>query len=1014
MVFSCSKDYTKLSFLNQFDKRDSQQIRMPAKIGDESCFIDEFGIDRIKTDIETLEKAYTTRVEVPDKFKFTSLKAAETHYISRFYEQMYFSEESKSCDSLVCLLNIAYGNKEADEGYRIYHWFLTMGSGISTLDLIPGYRRDENRSAKDYLFPDNELKLLNMVSQIVSDDYRNILVSTLHRFPDGTSPGVLVAGQFSYSYGSKKNPGTIFLTDQDVRFDKNSNLVRGHYIHTVIHELSHALDFTFGDQAASEHFSGYEDWVNLSWSWGEGKTTKYRTVNGVREEYEVVEMMWIVDKEKIKEEGFVRGYQRTSHKEDFADSGANFVISASSMEKISPKKLSVISNKFYNRSSFLKKSELEKANDFLTQDFSQVFWSQIKECSLDEDSGFSRSSLSFPSSVRLLKPAQKNCIESKVESHFYSRLSLFRKENYQGCLVTEKNDSDVLQSAINSVSKTIDKAIDQIGGLDGIKKTWKELRENLAQNCSPVTIYLKNRKSSLSNYDTEIKACALDQLVSLGENHSIFDDEVESYIRLNSIDSAKKETKEKFTLLTKGIESSFESRANESIMDCRAFREEELRSITPIDGGTTFVQASVLNCINENFTKDYDQTIQLYLQGKYNLSPLGLEYISELYSQKYVNAFNKEIINIFNTEEVKYKKKIVESASSIFDQALSREETLIEYFRTKKLTNLKKDIEQKLVSYYPSLGGYPITISLNEFSNELVQLLENEVSKRANRKAQNEIVEVKKYVEKESSRIALGDLSALNWIGYSDDQFNSLCESNIKSLLKNRTYTAEINYYTQEKVKDDVVKASCLLLKKQKDADLKSFSTEYEALKDRFIESNLKTNWNWKFVFSKVALLNECQKRMASTAGRFNNSLFVNSQKVKAEKDKELCESVVNEWEVEKQLVSKAISCDCAVAKPSLSFVANNWLEYLDGFKASTQISLSKDLKEQMNKSIEQCKTKYPRPRYSLMRVKRKSCLLDISEKDLTSHFEGFDSLAQQLAKELIFELSKNIDTHLN
>jgi hypothetical protein len=1010
-IVGCSEDYSKLSFLEEY-KIDKMNNRIPAKIGESSCFIDEFGIDRIKSDIKILEKSYTTRVEVPRAYEFASFNAAETHYIKRFNEQMYLGDESTKCDSLPCLLNLAYGDKDGEEGYRIYHWFLTMGSGISTLDKIPGYSRDENRTRVDYLFPNKELKLLNMVSNIISDDYRNILVSTLHRFPNGTSPGLMVAGQFSYSYGSTKIPGTIFFTDQNIRFDQHSNLIAGHYIHTAIHELSHALDFTNGKKAASEHFSGYEDWIQLSWKWGEGKTTKYRTVDGVREEYEAVEMKWIIDEEKAKSEGFVRGYQRTSHKEDFADSGANFIISADRMKKVSPNKLKVISETFYKSKSFLAESELNTAKEYLVEDFAPIFWGQIKECSLDEGSQFKGSSLTFPKSVRLLKSNQKKCIESKVTDHFTNKLEEHRKQQYQGCSIIEKNEKEVLQAAVDSVTQQIESAINQIGGLDEIKASWKILRDNLTQNCSPVTIYLKNRKGSKVTYDKELKECSLGQLRALGESHSIFDDEVESYVDAHPIDIAKKETEDKFILMTKGLESTFNDRTHQNIIACRAFKDEPLQPTTPIDGGVVYVQASVLNCINDNFSKNYDETVQLYLQEKYEISTLALEFITELYLQRYISATNLSIAKISQYEETHYIKYVLENAKTLFSDEINNEKVLIKYFRDKTLDALKTSVENSLIPIFESRGGYPITISSNELSNELVKVLEAEVSINSKAKAKVEIKEVNKYVESKARDIASSDLSQFNWYDDSAD-FSTICTQNITSVVSEVTYSEEIKYYSQEKIRSDLTASICRELNSRRESDLLKFDKDYMRLQESFVRKNLHSNWEWKFVDNSTTLVNMCFKKINSSDSKFDQSIFIESNALKTKRDNAFCLKVKDSWEKEKVLVSQSINCECAVDKPGDVLTAENWNLFVEGFTSYASSNVGSQLQIALNDAIDSCKSKYPRPRYSLMKMKRKKCLMAINEQNLSDKVDGFKKLKEKIAKELILKLSNEIEDHL-
>jgi len=351
-LVSCHDQYRPISYLGA-ESKERNYLRLPANISENKCFLDEFGIDRIREDIAVMESKWTKKVKVPKAFDQIDLKPAETHYIKRFHKYIFLNEDSSSCTSLSCLLNIAYGNPESEAGDRIYHWYLSMGTGISTLDSIPTYDSTtfKDKTLKDFLFPVEELKLLNITSKILSSKYKNLYISTMHRFPDNTSPGASVAGMYNGFTGASSKPfREIFLTNQ---YSKHSNTdeIQGYYFHTLIHELTHALDFSHGDsKKILSYVSTQKNWTDLSWEWGEAKITVEQEIDGVKTEIEKIIMKWLPVEGKTN--GFLRSYMKVSPKEDFADAGSYFIISPDTLNSKAIDKYKKFKEEFYFGDSF--------------------------------------------------------------------------------------------------------------------------------------------------------------------------------------------------------------------------------------------------------------------------------------------------------------------------------------------------------------------------------------------------------------------------------------------------------------------------------------------------------------------------------------------------------------------------------------------------------------------------------------------------------------------------------------
>jgi hypothetical protein len=1026
LFVGCSKDYSKLTFLDKYSepqthsllKNQHTSIRLPANDSEKLCFVDNYDISRIKSEIESLEKTFERSVRVPSKFRFTEFKNAETHYLSKYSEMMYFSEESKSCDSLPCLLNIPYGDKDGEEGYRVYHWFLKMGIGISTLDQIPDFKRDAGRAVSEYLFPNEELKLMNMTSDILSSKYKNILVSTLHRFPDGTSPGVLVAGQYSYYPTNKSRAGTIFLTQQRISYNKENQLISGHYIHTLIHELSHALDFTFGEDSKDKsHYSLSDNWINLSWKWGESKVTKTQIVDGIEQEFEEIVMDWIVDEKKAETEGFVRGYQRSSHKEDFADSGANFVVSSSAMKRVSPKKLDVFKDHFYGAQTFLADDEKSYVTSTLTHNYREAFWNILKDCTLSESTVQHHSSFKYPASFSLLKSSERSCMKDSIENYFNIKFIEHNKKRYKGCYTTKGKKQEFIQSAINDQSELMDELIDEIGGLDGLKEQWAIFRKELEATCDVKSIYLQARKleSKKEIYSEELEMCANDVLSKSTYSHDIFLQEVQTYITNNTFDIAKEEAESSFRKMVKGLSSTFSPHAKNIIESCSVYRGQESEMlVSPISGGKVFVNSYVLNCINEGFQDNYDSVLREYLQGKYALSQLGLGYISELYMNQYVESFNIEFEKL-NIMEIKgFKQELFENASLIFKAELSDKKSQIEYFRSKSTSRFKEKLSSRLESYIEANNSILVTLSLNELSNELVLALTKELSSYSLQSASGEKGEVDLFVATYKKDYSLSLKSEIKWKSINFIDFSRACTDEASKYLKGFKYKNTLDFYSEDLVLEKLITSSCSILDVEYYEELSAFRKEVNELEEES-RKYLKDDYSWRINLSKSDSEKSCKAYLTGMyTEMFNKYHYLSESTSEQRTQNTLCSESLNNWRFEVAKVEESIRCNCNVSQPDNSLYSPSaWKEYVASYKKYLNLELFSKIDTLINKEIESCKTKFSRTRYSVIKIKRKKCLLSIDESLFSYSGDIAKDTYSAKVRSKLKRLNDSIEEHL-
>lgn len=990
VIVSCSKrEFKPISYLNIAPEKNP--LRVPANSINNKCFTDTFEIDRIRQDIATMEKTWKKKAKVPSKFEKFSLSIAQTHYVNRFHEYIFMNEQSDSCNDLQCLLNISYGDRNSEAGDRIYHWFLKMGTGISTLDKIPTYSREsfKDKTRKDFLFPVEELKFLNMISFIVSSKYKDLYISTMHRFPNGTSPGASVAGAYNGFRGAYKKPHReIFLTQQNFSYSDNG-IIKGYYIHTLVHELSHALDFSYGDpDEILSKVSITPKWTDLSWQWGEAKVSYTEEVNGLEVEKEKTIMKWIPS--SAKEDTFLREYMKVSPQEDFADVGAYYVVDPEKLHEKASDKFSVFQDDFYFGDSFMDVDETMHIQDDLNSFLATNIEETVKNCVLDENSSQLASSIdyTFAKKYQFLSKELSNCLLSKIDEQLLSRLERIKKQRYKACKIVGENPHKLIQKSIHYNSNKIENTLQSIESIGKAKERWGSLRNELANKCDEKSIFLETYRlhKPKEQFQSAYIDCINNVFGKYTDIEKVVVGEKELLVSKINFSRTQKNVKEAFLDATKGLKTFLKDSSGELVESCRDQADFKTNLYTPVSGGNTYVNKNSLTCINDKFDENFDTVIKEFMQGHYYSSDVGLLYITEMYMQDYVNDINDYLYTLSLTEDEKYRKHIILDADDIFKDVI-QSETLNQAYTLEKnsfkddFNRTVKDTLRKYLSQYRA----PMTISEHETLIELNKkvlklLIENskKVSNKDTVKFNNESKQIIKSLILKYSTIK-------NWSSNykSLDEFEFKCHIQVEDEI-NQYISSKADKYkflSKKRMTTSLKMSVCDPLHKALGKEVSASKNLQSSIKGRVIGHLLNTT-NWKSSFESSKLKNSCLASLDKDSFDLNLNQYklLNINVVLDEILNEECDKAVSLWEgVDLFEINNRMSCmfNCVSNVPKeYSISVKDWNLYLNNsFKLLTG-EINKLFKDFIEPGIFKCIEKYPKVTIASFRIKRKKCII--------------------------------------
>lgn len=232
------------------------------------------------------------------------------------------------CTHVVCALEKMTGSK--DGAYRT----LIVGKRdgyIMSFDQAGNPNQtlgDRNTPLVEHLWSDKDIRIIEQGMAKLPDSFRRLpTLRTIQRYPDGYRTGrftenAAAMAQSSTWVNGASRPGRVVMFDSSLQ---TANTVKSQLY--FIHEVFHHRDFSerarsgseFGDKREFQGLSGWRsvDRTEVGQDGRQQRVRAYETREG---------------------HSFVRDYAKSSPSEDFAESGAHYILAPDSLQRIDPDK----------------------------------------------------------------------------------------------------------------------------------------------------------------------------------------------------------------------------------------------------------------------------------------------------------------------------------------------------------------------------------------------------------------------------------------------------------------------------------------------------------------------------------------------------------------------------------------------------------------------------------------------------------------------------------------------------
>lgn len=439
----CSKSKDFPSLLGHLEKNASDDKvvqRELAAIDGERCLKDIFSVSVLKAEVKELEKKYASGTKVKGKWKHLNLEdlpIPQANFLKTYGNNLGDLNnpdafDYSSCKDVPCIFNKIYGQDDYVAGYVHYLWYLKMGHLLGASNKVydalppakPGEYNGKKFDVSAYLYRERELFGFWRLMQMVKAPHTTLTdLKEIFRVPQGEFFDFEVSGT------RKNSGGTVcglafsngYVIMQDTCLSMYDNWEDGNFYETVLHELSHQVDYHEGMKLRKTYRSQEADYLALSHFYlKEYKNEKGETVR-----------QWS-HSPGIK---LPSSYGGTSPAENFAETLSHFRVDGTNLKaKISEEHWNFTSKNFYFDKSFEKRYLINGWVDGNLALISQAAFKAVSDCSSNPgkkaSTYFKKTDFNVP-----LQAATINCLGSKADEFSRELRSKIKVTSPDGCRV---------------------------------------------------------------------------------------------------------------------------------------------------------------------------------------------------------------------------------------------------------------------------------------------------------------------------------------------------------------------------------------------------------------------------------------------------------------------------------------------------------------------------------------------------------------------------------------------------
>lgn len=609
------------------------------------------------------------------------------------------------CSDVPCILNQVYGTPGAEAGYKAYWWYLRMGSIFSMTDKLPADKGGSafgeyqepysipNLTYRDYLLSESELSAFWILSWTLSDSYRYLpSFKQVYRIPrtyrarswfrsaacKNAHPGMdYIVEDPAPAPGQTPNPdrcetmtvagavgdpkygwGQIRMSDFALQITNPIVPSRNSFFLTAPHEVTHLLDLVLAK--TQERFALDPEWIEIS-GW---ECVKVITVNGfsrldcTHPDFSNGQPRgWLTnsirDEAPPRSESFVSDYAVTSPAEDFAETAAYFRFRPERALFRSPQKSALISQKIYGGRTFDSAGLTRYYTSAATTRVAAALGELVKQCSAGDPvlpDKQASGKLSFDGSI----PARiVRCLEIGLDDRISAELDQLRATEWEACDHLPKSESEIRAKVFAELNPRLVELVKQQAEIGEMLAAARELKDALSLEVDPREAYLHcHRQPDPQGCYEKALADAYDGLAndpSQGKRYGqrmgdLLEQNRALYLAENDYDTSRLKVHEFYQMIYAGSDRMLQNVAETRWKECAAATGDGPALLfEPFSGGTQFIAAPILQCLNQAAYSDVDQVRDRYAKrlGVSVTDPDAAALTRDLLLPKYLEALRE-------------------------------------------------------------------------------------------------------------------------------------------------------------------------------------------------------------------------------------------------------------------------------------------------------------------------------------------------------------------------------------
>lgn len=643
----------------------------------------------------------------------------------------------KDCKDLPCIINKVYSDKATEQGWRAYYYYLATGYSLSMRDYVPTlgvrWREDPDQAVFDapraaHLFSNGELYSFSKLASLLPASYQFMGSQRIHRVPDNhqvpdaswckkgllNADGTCKLGKSTTcgdSWGGKSK-GLIRLKrcleednfSKKIFYDRDDetladNGIRGEFYVTASHELTHAWDRTQSSGLTPEGFlsvfSDTDEWKSLS-GWHE-ETVYIPESSRTSGNTETLVSIW---QPEVGRDGFIRANARRGPAEDLAETAAWVRFRPTLVAQRSPLKAEFLSNKLFGGRTY----DPAGLGNFYVDAAVKKTWPQllgvVQSCvARNQGPSVSNGSAAIAGVAHLTleAPLPENlvaCLETEIDDRVTVEFDQLRATEWEACDLFSEKEVELRSQVFRRLSQEVSRLVAEDAVNSPAIQAMLKLRATLTVQVDPREAYIhcfrhvqpeacyQQALSDAFDLSGQAFAVELRDLLSLEKTY---------YLAANPYLQSQARAHQFYNEVLAGIEPILTEIAQSRWQSCFNMPTPSplpgLGSsgvdpiVSPYSGGTHYVSASLLNCINSAYEADLVTARDSFL-SRHGLSVMDVDVqalIQEMLLPTYLSALKAKQNEVADAEDAKRERRMP-GVLEVLSSALLRDRSwLAEY-----------------------------------------------------------------------------------------------------------------------------------------------------------------------------------------------------------------------------------------------------------------------------------------------------------------------------------------------